>query len=186
MPAASPPVMKAVPPPLMVPTTVAVLAAAASGCDASIATASEMAGTRLRSFLIMSLFPPVIASECSAREKPVAAVRPVPSQQRGVQLESRDVPTRCSPPPSLDHAVRPPDVANKRRIRSPLRSYAVRLQRRPLVAGTKTRTSGSRLSATHQECAREHFLSRSPEFLGNGGVFHIGSNQRERSAAGFS
>src|SRR5438309_5979373 len=87
MPAASPPVMKAVPPPLMVPTTVAVLAAAASGCDASIATASEMAGTRLRSFLIMSLFPPVIASECSAREKPVAVVRPVPSQQRGVQLD---------------------------------------------------------------------------------------------------
>src|SRR2546429_9236587 len=66
MRAPSPPVMKAVPPPLMVPTTVAVLAAAASGCDASIATASEMAGTRLRSFLIMSLFPPVIASECSA------------------------------------------------------------------------------------------------------------------------
>src|SRR5213592_5263594 len=66
MPAASPPVMKAVPPPLMVPTTVAVLAAAASGCDASIATASEMAGTRLRSFLIMSLFPPVITSESSA------------------------------------------------------------------------------------------------------------------------
>ena len=118
------------------------------------------------------------------REKPVAVVRPVPSQQRGVQPESRDVPTRCSPPPSLDHAVRPPDVANLGRIRSALRSYAVRLQRRPLVAGTKTRTSGSRLSATHQECAREHFLSRSPEFLGNGGVFHIGSNQRERSAAG--
>src|SRR5437868_13960235 len=66
MPAATPPVMKAVPPPLMVATAVAVLAAAASGCDASIGTASEMAGTRLRSFLIMSLFPPVIASECSA------------------------------------------------------------------------------------------------------------------------
>jgi hypothetical protein len=34
------------------------LAAAATGCDASIATASEMAGTRLRSFLIMSVFLP--------------------------------------------------------------------------------------------------------------------------------
>src|SRR5206468_1644089 len=66
MPAATPPVMKAVPPPLMVPTTVAPLAAAATGCAASIATASERAGTRLRSFLTMSLFPPVITSESSA------------------------------------------------------------------------------------------------------------------------
>src|SRR5438093_12279432 len=65
MPAATPPVMKAVPPPLMVPTTAAASAAAATGCDASIATASETAGTRLRSFLIMSLFPPVITSESS-------------------------------------------------------------------------------------------------------------------------
>src|SRR2546429_4483365 len=86
MPAATPPLVRAAPPPLMVPTTVAALAAAATGCDASIAPASETAGTRLRSFLIMSLFPPVITSE-----------------------SQRCAPTRRSPPASLDQAVRPPD-----------------------------------------------------------------------------
>jgi hypothetical protein len=47
--------MLAVPPPLTVPTTVTA-ALAATGCDASTATVSEIAGMKFRSFFIMSLF----------------------------------------------------------------------------------------------------------------------------------
>jgi hypothetical protein len=58
--------MMAVPPPLMVPTAVTA-ALAATGCDASIATVSEIAGMKFTSLFIMCVLDlPVIASVCSA------------------------------------------------------------------------------------------------------------------------
>ena len=55
----------AIPPPLILPTTVAALAA--TGCDASIATASEIAAMSFTSFCMMSLFHlPVSAPKCRA------------------------------------------------------------------------------------------------------------------------
>src|SRR6267378_1183376 len=49
-PMPGPAYIKAVPPPFIVATTVTTFAAAATGCDAIIATANEIAGTRFRSF----------------------------------------------------------------------------------------------------------------------------------------
>src|SRR5438445_812355 len=57
-PIPGPAYIKAVPPPLMVATTVTTFAAAAAGCDAIIAIAKEIAGTRCSSFRMSLLLAP--------------------------------------------------------------------------------------------------------------------------------
>src|SRR2546421_5612115 len=59
--------MRGVPPPLMVPTTVTALAAAA-GCDANTTIANETAGMRLKSFFIIC--PPLVIASDVQRAAP--------------------------------------------------------------------------------------------------------------------
>src|SRR2546429_39983 len=76
-------VIRDVPPPLMVPTTVTALAAAA-GCDANTTIANETAGMRLKSFFIIC--PPLVIASDVQRPLPPCGEFIVGSWVRLVKL----------------------------------------------------------------------------------------------------